>query len=83
MTANCGANCGGSSERPLNQWSERQDSNLRPLPPQRRNIGYYLAKSITSVRNRSLSVLICSGQSVTNLWRSIPPLLSIQGAGHG
>jgi hypothetical protein len=54
-------------------WSERRDSNPRPLPPQSREI-----ENIERFQRRTFafvfaSFLIGSCQSVASLWRPVPP----------
>jgi len=50
-------------------WSERRDSNPRPLPPQSREIENIERFQRRTSANVFVSFLIGSGQSVAKLWR--------------
>ena len=63
-------------------WSERWDSNPRPLPPQSRPEGNNKQYQSVTSANVLQSFLIGSGQSVASLWHPSPALFNT-GNGRG
>lgn len=63
--------------RGSDQTRRQRGSNPRPLAPRSRNEGSHPSKSMRIVRNRSLSVLICSYLSVASLWPSSAEAITI------
>lgn len=57
-------------------WSERWDSNPRPLPPQSSANGYLIDLSRRTYADVFASFLIGSCQSVASLWRTLFPSLA-------